>query len=293
MTDQIKLNFAFDNVLDCDVATHNGYRIKAERDESPSNPFEDSEGHWPMLVLSDGEIMGGSRTGQGHNDNYECPSYGSMYVGGFAISRPIERFNPEQLIFNQVHIAKALGYKGVRDILDAYEHEFDGGNGTDPLPGWCNDAEALRNVFYAALGDVEARDKLEALKTIFGILAIPAYVGTSTGYCQGDQVEVLVVATPEAQAKYGCENVTEDDMKAQVDLYGAWAWGDCYGYIIERPSEVDEDGEVTEWEEIEHGSCWGYYGTDHEASGLADAALEAVPAEAPEMPVCEAELEDA
>jgi hypothetical protein len=50
--------------------------------------------------------------------------------------------------------------------------------------------------------------------------------------------------------------------KAACDLYGYWAWGDCYGiYEIIAP-----DGE-----ELKEGSVWGFYGP-HEESGILDDA---------------------
>ena len=52
-------------------------------------------------------------------------------------------------------------------------------------------------------------------------------------------------------------------MDATIELYSAWAWGDVYGV-----SEiVDEQGN-----ELEDGSCWGFYGTDHEKTGLLEHA---------------------
>jgi hypothetical protein len=53
------------------------------------------------------------------------------------------------------------------------------------------------------------------------------------------------------------------DLEAQADLLGSWAFGDVCGYVIESP-----DGEHLD-------SCWGFYGSDFEKSGLAEAATEA------------------
>lgn len=72
--------------------------------------------------------------------------------------------------------------------------------------------------------------------------------------------------------------VTTEVLRGTIDLYGAWAWGDCYGYIIERV-HLDDDGDVDDelTEELE--SCWGYYGSDHGDSGLEESALAACPKE--------------
>ena len=114
------------------------------------------------------------------------------------------------------------------------------------------------------------------------LLGIPCYLTTSTGYCQGDWAKVLVVATPEAQAEFGCKEVTEQDLEATADLYGYWAWGDVYGYTLWAP-ELDEDGEVEDWVQLD-GSCWGFYGPDHDKSGLEEAALSDLPDEPVRLP---------
>jgi hypothetical protein len=277
MTD---LNFIWNSEENCDIAeVSDTLRVKAVRDESASNPFDDSEGHYPMLILSDGEIIAGPRRTGYTSESYECPSYGGQPIRGFAISRPIERFCPEGLIFNQVHIAKLLGFKGVKEMLES-DTSWDDAD-LDETPNWINDADILRNAMWSALADLDKSDKLEAIRDLHLMNGIHAYIGTSTGYSQGDQIEVLVVATPEAIETFGVVSPIDDAaLQGQVDLYGAWAWGDCYGYVIEKgtrtsydPEDFD-DGEI-EWEEID--SCWGYYGTDHAESGLADAAREALP----------------
>jgi hypothetical protein len=73
------------------------------------------------------------------------------------------------------------------------------------------------------------------------------------------------------------------DMQGQANLYGYWAWGDVYGYVIEKrcvcAGDPDDDVE-DDWEEIEDGSCWGYFGSDHSESGLEDSALSCLPVDA-------------
>ena len=79
---------------------------------------------------------------------------------------------------------------------------------------------------------------------------------------------------------------TWERLAVTVDLYGDWAWGNTYGYVIEEPTAWDEDGDATEWGEIPDGSCWGYYG-DPEDSGLDEAAWESVPDEPVNTPTPE------
>lgn len=96
------------------------------------------------------------------------------------------------------------------------------------------------------------------------------------GYRQGDYADLLIVATPEAIEEFGCTDpVTVEDLQSQAKLYGAWAWGDVYGYIVERVFVDPEDDEVYVTEELD--SCWGFYGSDFDWSGLEEAAMSAVP----------------
>ena len=100
---------------------------------------------------------------------------------------------------------------------------------------------------------------------------ISALSTKSTGYSQGEVTLLLVVASPDWLKKTGVqpEHVQIQLRWEVVHLvgaagsYGAWAWGDVYGVSsIEGP-----DGE-----EIDDASCWGFYGGDHEESGLMEHA---------------------
>lgn len=100
---------------------------------------------------------------------------------------------------------------------------------------------------------------------------IPYLDAQSNGYCQGDSAQVFLAATPEWLDKTGVspENA-EAALKGTLAEYSAWAWGDVYGVAsICRP-----DGE-----EIDGGSCWGFYGSDHKESGLLDFAESCVTAD--------------
>lgn len=289
-----KLSWDFDTSLNCDVAYHNGYRIRAEHDQSPSNPFEEWDCEWPILVQT-------GRNGYGYDvARYEKEAPHSL-------DEPFRYFNDAQLIHNQVHIAKALGTTVAQLLVDH------AGEGDDHPVNYCRDADLLRTVFGEAQGNYGEGKQFDLLVELYTIAGIPAYTETSRGYCQGDWANVLVVAPPETQEKFGCDierfrteaktlapvsrigiGQTLEDWIAQkaaelmlrstVNLYGYWAWGDVYGYVIEQRDPEDPD----EWiDACDHNSCWGYYGDDHAESGLEDAALECVPERpAPEPIVC-------
>ncbi len=301
----VKLDWNWDTGLDCEVAFYKGYRIKAERDDSPSNPFEDWDGNWPIMVY------------HGRNDGFT--SYDK--TKGVAIDAVLDRFTDAQLIHDQIAIASAFDTKIME--LTCYEEE---------PTRYCHDADVLRKAFEDELGNWPDSKRLALFEELYKLLGIPAYQTTSCGHCQGDWAEVLVVATPEAQLEFGrteksvrqqaltelakgavrtdattevtakqIADIWEKDLEGTADLYGDWAWGNVYGYVIEklvRPTTcfecdaelpVDAEAECLdclaeieeEWEDIEHGSCWGYYGDDHDKSGLEGAALDAIPDDEP------------
>lgn len=262
-----KLDFSWDSSLDCYVAkVSDTTRVRAVRDECPQNPFEDWDGHWPMTVgLSD------RRAGDSRSNAFK--DYDK--AKGPAPQDVLARFNDHLIVHLQVHLSRLFGFMSTCELVEAY--------GTGDCDGkWCTDPETIRDAAAQALDDVPNSHFLEHLASLYELLGIPAHVGTSTGYSQGDQVEVLVVATPEAQEEFGNTDPKPDDLESQVELYGAWAWGDVYGYVIEKweasdPDDPDLDPDFDEGEWVEQDSCWGYYGSDFDKSGLADAACEALP----------------
>lgn len=284
MTD--KPDWNWDNTHDCEVAFHNGYMIKAERDESPSNPFEDWDGNWPTMIY------------HGRGDGFT--TYDK--TKGVSIDAPLDRFTDHQLIHDQIAIAKALD----TTILDLTCYE-------DEPVRYCHDATFLREAFENEIGNVPDSQRLATFEALYKLLGIRCYQTTSRGHCQGDWAEVLVVATPEAQTEFGrtednvreqaitelcqCEvrtDATEDvvtkqidtiwekDLEGTADLWGDWAWGNVYGYTLWAP-EFDEDGEVEDWVQLDD-SCWGFYGDDHDKSGLEEQALSALPDEPVRVP---------
>lgn len=247
-----KLDWNYDNALECEVAYINtDLRIKAEHDDSPSNPFKDWDGHWPMLTYSDRDL--------------------TVYdkVSGAAPDRPFSRFTPALVVFCQKQLA---------EIFDA---DPNSALDVDVQRKWHTNGKMLESFFADSLdGGYYESQKLAVYEQLYDLLGIPCYRSTSRGYSQGDWAEVLVVATPEARKEFGWADdreVTEAEMESQVDLYTAWAWGDVYGYVVEeavRLPDADADDDP-EWEEISDGSCWGYYGADHTKSGLEESGLEA------------------
>lgn len=58
-------------------------------------------------------------------------------------------------------------------------------------------------------------------------------------------------------------------LSGEVETYSQYLEGHVYGYVVEGPDGCD----------MEDGSCWGYYGYDHDKSGLLEQAKWSVDAE--------------
>lgn len=255
-----KLNWVYDDQSAEYRAEHNGYRIRAVRDDDARNPFTDGDCNWPIVV----------RSGDRHSRDFTC------YVDGVetkGIECPIERFNDALILHAQHMIARELGFKDMLACMTSADSD-------EPVKH-CRDADAARGAFLAGWEDVADSQKMDIMVALLKMCEIKALSTTVTGYCQGDWADVLVIAAPEAIEKFGCTEVSDADLQATADLYGSWAWGDVYGYIVERevpdPDPEADEYREREWEEIEDGSCWGFYGSDFDKSGLEDAALECVP----------------
>lgn len=265
-----KLDWDYEPADNSHQSHYKGLRICAVHDAHPENPFAMLDGHWPMVTYHDRSFT-----------DYDTRP-------GAGLFRPFERFTPELLVHLQKHIAKELSYdgvEGVRNILDAYvSHDL------DETPNYCFDADLLLTAFEQAFDDVSNQTKFNVCEELYRLLGIPCLNTTSRGYSQGDYTEILIVATPEAQAAIRPQpadmddatwaKTLDEDMNAQADLYGAWAWGDVYGFTVEKRVRLpDEDADdEAEWEEVEDGSCWGFYGDDFAKSGLDEAAIDAAEA---------------
>jgi hypothetical protein len=231
----MKLDFDYDTSTggcQCSMpeqtATYRGYTIRAVYDWDARNPFEEFDSEPPILADTDGRLV----------------SYG--------LDASLPDLSREEIKANAHEIAMALGsttlLRGVRDF-------FPHNDGVDAV----NDALGEKFV-----GEYK-RTQLEMIEQAWRWKGCETFSGARNGYVQRAWCTVLAVATPEWVEKVGAPKESlEDQLKAAADLYAAWAFGDCYEWIVE-----DEDGE-------EVASCCGYYGSDHEESGLAEAAREAI-----------------
>lgn len=114
----------------------------------------------------------------------------------------------------------------------------------------------------------EAGDYFDLLETLCKLAGIACYNGQSNGYSQGDSTLVFVMATPAWVETVGAPHESlPDQCKNAFNLYSAWAWGDVYGFTCE------DNGEPLDGFDS---SVWGFYGDNHEKSGLLEAARGAI-----------------
>lgn len=304
MTNHTKPEWAYDDTLNCEVTTiergGETYRIRAVRDDYPANPFEDGDCNWPIVVRSPDAFRG-----------FQTYLLGEVKLGT-EYHIELDMFSDAQLVHDQHAICRALDVDHFTLLDTRYER----------------DPERLRSLLTEMLLGMRISDLLSTYAKLYQLAGIPALCKTVNGYSQGDWAEVLVVATRQAQDKFGCtEPPSLEDLESTADLYGWWAFGDVYGFIVEKQVEPEDppaecqncdwegleselylladvhqrvapgevmpagecpecgavahlkDDEEPEWEEVHDGSCWGYYGPDHDKSGLTEAAMEAIPDE--------------
>lgn len=101
----------------------------------------------------------------------------------------------------------------------------------------------------------DAVNYFDSIRMLAEHVGVPCYLEQSNGYSQGDSLLIIAFASEEWLDGW-CGSDVEASLKGYVNEYCAWAWGDCYGWVI-----ADDDDDHIE-------SVWGYYGDDHEASGL-------------------------
>lgn len=87
---------------------------------------------------------------------------------------------------------------------------------------------------------------------------------------------IIAVRKDTVRKEYGCKRITAAIrekviglLESEIETFSQWANGDVFGYTI-----TDSDDN-----EIQDGSCWGFYGWDHEESGLLEYAKDAIDCE--------------
>lgn len=234
---------------------HN-YTATIAVDEYPFNPFSGNYGDCepPIAVLN--------FEGRGTLDNYDGEELNLKTLLALIPKDKWASREGKREILNALPFAKAslfagphsTGMETLRDAIREY-----------------GDFEAAIDALVYALdpsGWSEWQEYFDAMAAVAAVAGIPCHNTISHGHSQGDCALVFVLATPVWAERVGAPAETlERQCEGAADLWSAWAWGDCYGIqAIHRP-----DGT-----EVEDASLWGFYGSDHEESGIIDAATDTV-----------------
>lgn len=226
-----------------------GFIVKAIRDESPESPWDAWDGQPPLIVYYDCSL----------EEKSDVPNPLADMPDSF-IAR---HWRALCKIFNKSPDAaqeRKADY-GYSKIADAKRELLD---------EWLDDIKPSRYSGHAG-------DYMTALGELCELRGWPSLSTSSHGYCQGDYAELLLVFSPDyakeigaawprsAKAKAEARKRLESDAK----LWGAWAWGDVYGFVIESADGTELPGDCLD-------SCWGFYGDDFNWSGLAEAAAESL-----------------
>lgn len=214
------------------------YNLNIHHDEDAENPLTSWEGQPLIFVKSDGYI-------EAYNNGQE--EKGTFYLPDL---------NRQQCLDNWQELT---GQKSITNFLRENQHY-----GGEPLQDVLNYYLDQQLQYNCTLSE-----KLELIHEVYSAMNLHTLSATTTRYSQGDHAELLVVLTPEWMNGAGEIEDINATMQSYVDLHGAWAWGDCYGYTITKPVTC-ECCDNTDDEEI--ASCWGFYGSDHTKSGLLDNA---------------------
>lgn len=231
-----------------DTITHKDCSIHIHTDECPENPFKAWDCEPPLLTYYGGR--------HGRLEAYQDAPDTLRAILHLLPADTWER--GKRMEFFREFMADKFGLKELAGEIRRQGSTF----------------EAIADLLSAEYGDKpqfwnSALEWFELAAALLKRAGIPCLYEHSTGYCQGDVTLCLVILTPEWFTKSGASpEASEAIYKSAVELYSAWAWGDVYGFTCE-----DENGD-----EIEDfgASVWGFYGRDHEASGLMDAARDAV-----------------
>lgn len=230
ITDAMQYSFSFTP----ESFTVAGYEVEIWRDSDTSNPYDDCDGMAPALWLS---LRGG------------FTEYGNARLTRFFSHVPASWVSRH--------------WRAIAAALDLSEIEHDKEAREDAARYGQSLSETRRELFANALEYLQSDswgrgcDYLETLASLYNLFGWPAQTYERNGYCQGDSVRGLIVFAPDWVQLVGANpERAADDMRGQADTYGAWVWGDCYGYTVTR------DGE-------DIGQCGGFIGGPDD-SGLMD-----------------------
>lgn len=220
---------------------YRGYQIRIDPEECPENPFEawDSE---PDLIAASWDL-------------------GRAYVKAYGSTEYeyLPELTANEIRANTADICRETETRSLLHLIDEHapNYRYD----------YSTAADAVNDALQGYYADLGASDRLEFLSFVLGLKGIVSLCTSVHGYSQGDYAELLIIASPAFLERTGAVIESPEQLRYAAELYAAWAFGDVYYYTVE-----DEDGGTID-------SCGGFYGSDHEDSGLLESARDAIDAE--------------
>ncbi len=217
---------------------YKGYTISIHRDDiDPGNPFDEWDTLPSTLVLTPG--CGGT---------LHARTYGNADMDY------LPELTNKQIRDNTTDILLETDTKSLLNLITKHARMY--------LNNYANGTEAVNEALQTFYDEQSYSDKLEFVGSVYGWSGVVTLNTSVTGYTQGAYAELLIVAD-EMFLNYTGATITEpEELQYVADLYAAWAYGDVYGYTI-----TDSKGNDTEL------ACWGFYGANHNESGLLENAL--------------------
>lgn len=223
--------------------------IKKVLDSSPTNPFEDWGCEIPLMYL-DGDRRNTFVTDFSNND-----------ISEFIKGRAESYEGKEEL----------LSHFGIT-LTDLFENDFEDCMDNDVLnkeiealgfylQDYDNKEDLVDDIISDSLSNLP--NSVKELASLAEFLGLTYYHAIAKGYCQGDWAEALIVPTQKWADSVGVEleSIDEKQLKGTFDLFSYWAFGDCYGYVIENSV-----GEVLD-------ACYGFFGISY-SKDLAEQVVE-------------------
>lgn len=242
---QVKAAMTYGSLI-AETVKVGAYTIEFAHDQDSENPYDAWEGNTPALWVSL------------RRHSVDIEEYGDSDLESFFAK------------MSRHWISRH--WRAICKILDLTESEHDR-EAREHAVYYCQSlSESRADLFSDALGDMKgsswsyALDYLEDLRALYRLAGVQAETFQRDGYCQGDSVYGLIVMTPAWAENVGAPHAKPGqidqekcakDMESQADIFGAWAFGDVYGYIVTETASGDDVG-----------SCWGFYGDSLEDSGL-------------------------
>lgn len=226
-----------------------GFTVKAIRDESAESPWEAWDGQPPLIVYYDRSL----------DEKGDVPNP----LAGMSDSFIARNWRALCKIFDQAPDA-------AQERKADYDFERIADAKRELLDEWLEEIKPSRYSGHAG-------DYMTALGELCELRGWPSLSTSSHGYSQGDYAELLLIFSPDYAKAIGAKwprtkaakAEARERLKSDAKLWGAWAWGDVYGFVIEPSDDSELPGDCLD-------SCFGFYGDDFTESGLAEAAAESL-----------------